>query len=143
MGNMQVYEFEVGHCQQIDANLTTCGDNRGIISGMVTNKCGKPVCNAVVQLYEINKQCKDHIKPITHTFTDEFGAFLFGPLCPGLCYGIKVWSMNTKHSTSHYTFNDGGKKQCMKAPHKQECGCERGCKCEQCPQEHGGCQERC
>lgn len=145
MGQMQLYEFEAGHCQQIDANLTTCGDNRSIISGMVTDKCGNPVCNAVVQLYEIDKRCSGNIKPVTHTFTDEFGAFLFGPLCPGMCYGVKVWSMNTNQVHSHYSFDCKENKGCIKGQHKHGCGCKCNCdhKCG-CDREWGkecGCHE--
>ena len=143
MGQMQLYEFEVGKCQQIDANFTTCGDNRGIISGMVVDKCGNPVSNAVVQLYEIDKRCADRIKPVTHTFSDEYGAFLFGPLCPGVCYGIKVWSMNTKHVESHYSFNCKENNHCMKAQHKRGCGCNHCCDCANECHEHDMEHEDC
>jgi len=31
------------------------------------------------------------LEPITHTFTDACGQFLFGPLCPDRKYAVKIW----------------------------------------------------
>lgn len=76
----------------IDAIVETGDDNRGVIYGRVVNKHNKPVSDAVVKLI-ILQDANDplSILPVTHTFTDEYGQFLFGPLPPNKNYLIKIW----------------------------------------------------
>lgn len=76
----------------IDAKVETGDDNRAVIYGRVINKNNKPVSDAVVKLI-ILQDSNDplSILPITHTFTDEYGQFLFGPLPPNNTYLIKIW----------------------------------------------------
>lgn len=78
--------------EQIEATIKIGSDKRSVIHGVVVNHCNKPVKDAVVKLL-IMEDPKDpsELCPITHAFTDEFGQFLFGPLCPNKCYVIKVW----------------------------------------------------
>ena len=40
---------------------------------------------------------KKERKPVSHTFTDEEGEFVFGPLCPNRSYEIQFWVDRVKH----------------------------------------------
>ncbi|MEG2354014.1 MAG: carboxypeptidase-like regulatory domain-containing protein [Clostridium sp.] len=83
--------------EQIEAVVKCPEDNRSVINGTVLNCQGKPVKDAVVKLFSISNPCDPlSICPITHTFTDEYGQFLFGPLCPGMNYLVKVWYNNVR-----------------------------------------------
>ncbi|MEG2291301.1 MAG: carboxypeptidase-like regulatory domain-containing protein [Clostridium sp.] len=78
--------------KHIDAIVETGDDKRAVIYGRVIDKNNKPVSDAVVKLILL----QDHndplsILPITHTFTDEYGQFLFGPLPPNQTYLVKIW----------------------------------------------------
>ena len=53
---------------------------------------------------------KEERKPVSHTFTDEHGEFVFGPLCPNKYYEILVWVNDVKHV-----------KICAKAKHEGKC----------------------
>lgn len=76
----------------IDATIETGDDKRGVIYGRVIDKKNKPVCDAVVKLVILQDPSDPlSILPITHTFTDEYGQFLFGPLPPDKTYLIKIW----------------------------------------------------
>lgn len=88
--------------RHIDATIETGDDKRGVIYGRVINKRNKPVCDAVVKLV-ILKDPSDplSILPITHTFTDEYGQFLFGPLPPDKTYLIKIWYDDIYVWTAH------------------------------------------
>jgi hypothetical protein len=83
--------------EQLDVNLRLQRETRSVIHGTVKNECGKVVKDAVVKLYKI-KDIQKHQKiiPITHTFTDQYGQFLFGPLCAHQKYIIKVWFNDVK-----------------------------------------------
>jgi hypothetical protein len=83
--------------EQIEAVIKVPEEHRSVIHGVVLDYRNKVVKNAVVKLLIL----KDPSKPnslcsITHTFTDEMGQFLFGPLCPNKCYVIKVWFNDVK-----------------------------------------------
>ena len=80
--------------KQFDLDLRLPEDNRNVVYGIIKDHYGKPVCDAVVKLVEV---CKDERKPVSHTFTDEEGEFVFGPLCPFKSYAIEIWVNRVKH----------------------------------------------
>ena len=80
--------------KQFDLDLELPEDERNVVYGIIKDSKGKPVKDAVVKLVEI---CFDKRKPISHTFTDKEGEFVFGPLCPNKSYGIQIWVNRVKH----------------------------------------------
>lgn len=80
--------------KQFDLDIKMPEDNRNVVYGVVKDHCGKPVQDAVVKLVEISRHGR---KPITHTFTDRAGEFVFGPLCPDKSYSIVIWANKVKH----------------------------------------------
>ena len=83
--------------EQIDTVITIDEEQRSVIHGVVKDKCGNYVKDAVVKLFKAKSDTdKCELKPITHVFTDECGQFLFGPLKPCIKYVIKVWVNNVK-----------------------------------------------
>lgn len=81
--------------EQIDAIIKVSEETRSVFHGIVIDKCNRPIHNAVVKLLIMD--CKNkHLEPVTHTFTDENGEFLFGPLCAHVQYVIKVWTNHVK-----------------------------------------------
>ena len=84
--------------KQFDLDITLPEDNRDVIYGVVKNCFKEPVCNAVVKLVEVDfKYGKKEIKPVSHTFTDKEGEFVFGPVCPDKKYAIQIWKDDVKH----------------------------------------------
>ena len=49
----------------------------------------------MVKLLKVNDKC-DYPIPLTHTFTDDNGQFLLGPLCPNTTYMFKDFKDNTQ-----------------------------------------------
>jgi|GEM_PF-234730 len=88
------FEFTPKRCEQLDACIKVPCDPRGVITGRILDCCNNPIKDATLKLFE--RTCKDELCPITHTFTDESGFFLFGPLCPCSTYVIKVFVDNVK-----------------------------------------------
>ena len=77
--------------------ITLEEEHRSVIHGVVKDCNGKYIKDAVVKLFRVKQASKDsELKPITHTFTDECGQFLFGPLKPCREYVIKVWVNDVK-----------------------------------------------
>lgn len=83
--------------EQLDVVLKVPYEPRSAIQGVVKNHKNEVVKDAVVKLFK--EKCKDpyELEPITHTFTDEWGHFLFGPLEPNQKYVIKVWIEHIKN----------------------------------------------
>ena len=84
--------------KQFDLEITLPEDNRSVIYGVVRDCYHDPVSNAVVKLVEV--VCDDgreERRPVSHTFTDDEGEFVFGPLCPGKKYAIQIWKDDVKH----------------------------------------------
>lgn len=81
--------------QQIEALIKLPEENRAVIHGTVLDANGNPVADAVVKLLQIVDCCKLPV-PLTHTFTDQYGQFLLGPLCPDKKYILKVYKDNIK-----------------------------------------------
>ena len=120
--------------KQFDLDITLPEDNRNVIYGIVKDCYGEPVCNAVVKLIEVVCDCgKEERRPVSHTFTDEDGEFVFGPLCANKLCAIEIWVDQVKHCkicTSCRTHD----KDCLKGV-KLDCKCENNCK----PEYHNPC----
>lgn len=120
--------------KQYDLDITLANDHRDVIYGIVKDCFKEPVKDAVVKLVEVDYKCgKKELKPVSHTFTDEDGEFVFGPLCPGKKYAIQIWANAVKHI-----------KVCAKVHHEGDClkGIELDCDChDYCKPEHHDCNE--
>ena len=84
--------------KQFDLDITLANDRRDVIFGVVRDNFKEPVKDAVVKLVQVEyKYGKKEIKPVSHTFTDKEGEFVFGPLCPDKKYAIQIWKDDVKH----------------------------------------------
>ena len=84
--------------KQFDLEITLPEDERNVIYGVVKDCHHEPVKDAVVKLIEVKKEYgKEERKPVTHTFTDKEGQFVFGPLCPDRFYELQIWVNKVKH----------------------------------------------
>ena len=84
--------------KQFDLEIVLPEDNRTVLFGIVKDCYKEPVEDAVVKLIEVDYECgKEERKPVTHTFTDKDGEFVFGPLCPNKSYAIQIWVNKVKH----------------------------------------------
>jgi hypothetical protein len=89
--------FVPGKNEQIETTVNLQKESRSVIHGIVLDERKCPVKDAVVKLFELpNKENCCYLVPITHTFTDECGQFLFGPLAPCKRYVVKVWHNRVK-----------------------------------------------
>jgi hypothetical protein len=101
--------IEAGKQFDIDINLPE--DERNVIYGIIKDRYDMPAVDAVVKLVEIDYEKGEEVrKPVSHTFTDEYGEFVFGPLCPDKKYAIDVWVNRVRHE-----------KVCAKGNHKGKC----------------------
>lgn len=99
--------------KQFDLDIHIPEDNRNVIYGVIRDTHNKPVGDAVVKLIEIVRDCgKEERRPVSHTFTDKYGEFVFGPLCDKKFYAIQIWANSVKHS-----------KICTKSKHEGKCLC--------------------
>ena len=84
--------------KQFDIEINLPEDNRNVIFGIVKDCYKEPVEDAVVKLIEIYKDCgKEERRPVSHSFTNKAGEFVFGPLCPDKTYEILFWVNRVKH----------------------------------------------
>ena len=107
--------------KEFDLDIVLANDHRDVIYGVVKDCFKEPVRNAVVKLVEVeHKFGKKELKPVSHTFTDKEGEFVFGPLCPGKKYSVQIWKDSVKHI-----------KICAKCTHEGEClkGVKIDCDC--------------
>ena len=111
--------------KQYDLDITISKDNRTVIYGIVKDDCGDPIEDAVVKLVEVDCDCKDERKPVSHTFTDKNGEFVFGPLCPDRYYSIEIWANKVKHSKICAKVEKDFR--CLKGE-KLDCDCKMECK---------------
>lgn len=134
--------------KQFDLDITLPNDNRDVIFGVIRNCFKEPVENAVVKLLEVEcKMGKEERKPVSHTFTDENGEFVFGPLCPGKEYAIQIWVDDVKHvKVCAKTFRE---EKCLKGVKLEKCDhdlthCDRPHKDDDCEcKEHDeDCKDR-
>ena len=89
----------ISNGKQFDLDITLPEDNRDVIYGKIKNMFKEPIKDAVVKLIEIDfgKDGRKKRIPISHTFTDKYGEFVFGPLCPGREYAIDIWVNDVRH----------------------------------------------
>lgn len=90
-GRVSVCSISPKENEQIDAVIRISKEKRSCIYGTILDECGRPVKDAVVKLLQV---CNKGIIPLTHTFTDQYGQFLLGPLCPCQKYMLKVYKDN-------------------------------------------------
>lgn len=84
--------------KQYDIEINLPEDNRTVIYGIIKDCYQDPVSDAVVKLVEVVcKYDKEERRPVSHTFTDKNGEFVFGPLCSNRLYEIEVWVDQVKH----------------------------------------------
>jgi hypothetical protein len=82
--------FSTGCNQQINAVAKIENEDRSAILGTVFDRYGNPIVDAVVVLLKVTDRCSVPT-PLTHTFTDGCGQFVFGPLCPNTTYMLKIY----------------------------------------------------
>ena len=88
----------IANGKQFDLDITLANDHRDVIYGVVKDCFKEPVKDAVVKLVQVEyKYGKRELKPVSHTFTDKEGEFVFGPLCPDKKYAIQIWKDDVKH----------------------------------------------
>lgn len=111
--------------KQFDLEIKVDEDRRNVIYGVVKDSYDEPIKDAVVKLIEVTK--KDR-KPVSHTFTNKCGEFLFGPLCPDKRYAITIWV----NKVEHIKICKNAKKEgsCLKGV---DLNCDKSCeeKCEE------------
>ena len=114
--------------KQFDLDITLPEDNRNVIYGIVRDCFKDPVKDAVVKLIEVVKE-HDKVEklPVSHTFTDKDGQFVFGPLCPDKFYEVQIWADQVKHF-----------KICAES--KRDKKCLKGKKLECCKKEEKPCK---
>ena len=129
-----------GHIEngkQFDLDIVLPEDNRGVIFGTIRDCYKEPVKDAIVKLIEIDCECgKEERKPVSHTFTDKNGEFVFGPLCPDKKYDIQIWVNRVKHvKVCAKTHHEG---KCLKGVDLKHCNCFIGKK-----EDLEKCKEKC
>lgn len=118
----------ISNGRQFDLDITLPEDSRDVIYGKIKNVFKEPIKDAVVKLIEI-EVFKDGIKkriPVSHTFTDKYGEFVFGPLCPGKKYALDIWVNDVRHYDMIVKCHHEGK--CLKGMASEKCEPEMECK---------------
>ena len=114
-----------GHIEngkQFDLEIVVPEDNRDVLFGIVKDCYKEPVKDDVVKLIEVDYECgKEERKPVTHTFTDKDGEFVFGPLCPDKKYEVQIFVNRVKHVTVCSKCHHEGK--CLKGVDLKKCDC--------------------
>ena len=123
---------------EYDLDITLSDDPRDVIYGVVKDYYREPVENAVVKLLEIDvKSEKPKRKPVTHTFTNKDGEFVFGPLCPDKKYAIEIWVNAVKHVKLCANCNNEG--PCLEGVSLDTCDCNIEC---DKPKTNSKCEEK-
>lgn len=114
----------ISNGKQFDLDITLPEDARDVVFGTVKNVFKEPIKNAVVKLIEVDfgKDGRKKRIPVSHTFTDEHGEFVFGPLCPGKKYAIDIWVNDVRHYNMEFKGHHEGK--CLKGMPGEPCECE-------------------
>lgn len=110
--------------KQFDLDITLPEDSRDVIYGTIKNMFKEPIKDAVVKLIEIDfgKDGRKKRIPVSHTFTDEYGEFVFGPLCPGKQYAIDIWVNDVRHYKMDVKCHHEGK--CLRGISSDKCECK-------------------
>ena len=117
--------------KEFDLDITIANDRRDVIYGVVKDNFKEPVKDAVVKLVEVDyKYGKKELKPVSHTFTDKEGEFVFGPLCPDKKYALQIWKDSVKHV-----------KICAKTHRVGDCLKGIKLECDRHDDEHKPCEE--
>ena len=107
--------------KQFDLDIVVPEDDRNVIYGVLKNKHGDPIKDAVIKLIEIiHENGRKERRPVSHTFSDKDGEFVFGPLCPDRKYEIQIWVDNVKHYKIKKDCNME-KKNCLKGLKTIDC----------------------
>jgi len=107
--------------KQFDIEINLPEDKRNVIYGVILDCYHEPVKDAVVKLVEIDcEKGEDIRKPVSHTFTDEYGEFVFGPLCPDKKYSIDVW-VNKVRTFKICAKGSNRKGKCLKGVKMDQC----------------------
>ena len=116
--------------KEFDLEIKLPEDNRNVIFGVVKNCYNEPIKDAVVKLIEVVYEYgKKERRPVTHTFTDKEGEFVFGPLCPGKEYALEIFVNDVKHV-----------KICAKGKKRDE-KCLKGIKLDKCDKKIEHCDK--
>lgn len=133
-----------GHIEagkQFDLDIVLPEDDRGVVYGVVKDCYKEPIKDAVVKLIEVDCKCgKEERKPVSHTFTDKDGEFVFGPLCPDRKYEIQIWVNKVKHVKVCSKAHREGK--CLKGVNMKECDCFIGHKKDDCKFDEKPCCDK-
>lgn len=122
--------------KQFDMEIIVPEDDRNVIYGVLKNKHGEPIQDAVIKLIEVVREdCgMEDRRPVSHTFSDKNGEFVFGPLCPDKFYEIQIWCDKVKHVKicDECSFE---KRRCLKGTKLDPCKhnhfpCEPGFPCD-------------
>lgn len=107
--------------KQFDMEIIVPEDDRSVIYGVLKTKHGDPICDAVIKLIEVVHVCgEDERRPVSHTFSDKNGEFVFGPLCPDRFYEIQIWADRVKH-VKVCDECSSEKKRCLKGTKLEPC----------------------
>ena len=114
----------IANGKQFDLDITLPEDSRDVVFGTIKNVFKEPIKDAVVKLIEIDfgKDGRKNRIPVSHTFTDEYGEFVFGPLCPGKKYSIDIWVNDVRHYNMEFKGHHEGK--CLKGMPGEKCECK-------------------
>jgi hypothetical protein len=84
-------DLQIKDGELLDVNVKMNKEKRSVIHGVIVNEDNKPFEDATVVLFK--KECGDNcdLKPISYSFTDNCGQFVFGPLEPDKEIVLKVW----------------------------------------------------
>ena len=112
--------------KEFDLDINIPEDNRDVIFGTIKDCYKEPVKNAVVKLIEIDfgKDGKKKRLPISHTFTDKYGEFVFGPLCPGKEYALDIW-VNEVRNFKICVKADKCDDKCLRGKESDKCDCKK------------------
>lgn len=91
--------------EEKDLCIVLAPENRAAIHGIVKFPNGKPVKNAVVKLFKKCSADPCDLEPVTFTFTDECGQFLFG-VPSGIDFVIKVFFFKPEKKTVEKNCDD-------------------------------------